>query len=692
MQTLFKTILKFIVISILLLNLMLFTQGNSFAQDEKTGLEDMFAIFTEEQIVVSALKRPKTVSKSPAIMSVITAKQIKQMGFRTLTEVLDTVPGFDISLSETGEREIAVRGILDTNSQKVKVLIDGHSINDVWSGGISWNYDDLVVENIKRIEIIRGPASALYGQNAFLTVINVITKDTDDIDGFQLTTSGGAFDTQNYNMLFGKEYGDLAVSGFFDFFDTEGHSEKVEQDVLFPAAFSKSPGRSHNRKEKTDLNLKLSYNNLEINGKYTKKRRKDYIGVGYALGDDSIIRSAYMFTELTYKFALGEKLDIIPRVYYDQFNYDPFLEQRPDGFVDRFGRIYPDGIQGQVRHKQRTVGFENQFNYNLFKGNELTFGFQYEWIHQGDIKSSEFTFNPITFAPLAVPQDFSKDLPFTRKATRQILAFYLQDEWNITKDVDLTVGVRHDQFPRFGGTTNPRFGLIWRFIEDAHLKLLFATAFRAPNFQELYLTNNGTRAGDPNLDPEKINTFELGLGYNFTKHIRGNINYFFNRIRDRIILDTTQTPDKFANSGGARVLGVEAELKADYGNDNYAFANYTFQKAEETRNRNRLPDVPVHKANLGVNVGFWKYANANVNTFISGPRPREDGDTRRDMPSYALVNLTLIGRKFMDNFEIRGSVFNLFNKGYDDPAPVDTVPTDFPQPGRSFNVELRYQY
>lgn len=692
MQTLFKTILKFIVISILLLNLMLFTQGNSFAQDEKTGLEDMFAIFTEEQIVVSALKRPKTVSKSPAIMSVITAKQIKQMGFRTLTEVLDTVPGFDISLSETGEREIAVRGILDTNSQKVKVLIDGHSINDVWSGGISWNYDDLVVENIKRIEIIRGPGSALYGQNAFLTVINVITKDTDDIDGFQLTTSGGDFDTQNYNMLFGKEYGDLAVSGFFDFFDTEGHSEKVEQDVLFPAAFSKSPGRSHNRKEKTDLNLKLSYNNLEISGKYTKKRRKDYIGVGYALGDDSIIRSAYMFTELTYKFALGEKLDIIPRVYYDQFNYDPFLEQRPDDFVDRFGRIYPDGIQGQVRHKQRTVGFENQFNYNLFKGNELTFGFQYEWIHQGDIKSSEFTFNPITFAPLAVPQDFSKDLPFTRKATRQILAFYLQDEWNITKDVDLTVGVRHDQFPRFGGTTNPRFGLIWRFIEDAHLKLLFATAFRAPNFQELYLTNNGTRAGDPNLDPEKINTFELGLGYNFTKHIRGNINYFFNRIRDRIILDTTQTPDKFANSGGARVLGVEAELKADYGNDNYAFANYTFQKAEETRNRNRLPDVPVHKANLGVNVGFWKYANANVNTFISGPRPREDGDTRRDMPSYALVNLTLIGRKFMDNFEIRGSVFNLFNKGYDDPAPVDTVPTDFPQPGRSFNVELRYQY
>jgi outer membrane receptor for ferrienterochelin and colicins len=686
MHTFLKTALKFNLISILLLNLILYTRGNSFAQEKETGIEDIFAIFSEEQIVVSALKRPRTVSKSPAIMSVITARQIKQMGFRTLTDVLDTVPGFDISMVETGEREIAARGILDTNSQKVKVLIDGHSINSVWQGGVSWNFDDLVVENIKRIEIIRGPGSALYGQNAFLAVVNVITKDTEDISGFQWTTSGGTFDTQNYNMLFGKEYGDLEISGFFDYYDTEGFSKKIEQDVIFGDPSSKSPGRSHNRKEKTDLNLKLSYNNLTINSKYMKKRRKDYIGVGNALNDDTIIKTTYLFTELTYKLALGEKLNIIPKIYYDQHNYDPLFEQRPDGFS-----VYPDGREGLTTFKARTIGFENQLNYNVFAGNELTLGFQYEYIRLHDVRSA-FNFHPITNAPLPVQTDFSKNLPFAREATRKIWALYLQDEWNITEDIDLTVGIRNDQFTRFGSTTNPRLGLIWRFTEDAHLKLLFATAFRAPNFQELFLANNPARVGNPNLDPEKINTYEVGLGYNFTRHIRGNINYFFNRIRDRIILDTAQSPDKYENIGGARVLGVEAELKADFGNDNYAYANYTFQDAEETRNRNRLPDVPVHKANLGMNVGFWKYANANVNTFISGPRPREDGDTRRDLPSYALVNLTLIGRNFMDNFEFRGSVYNLFDKDYDDPAPVDTVPTDFPQPGRSFMVELRFQF
>ena len=314
--------LKFNLIVFSLLCLLHSNLTHSSVQAEETGLEDMFAIFTEEEIVVSALKRPRTVLKSPAIMSVITAKQIKQMGFRTLIDVLKIVPGFYISMDETGEREVAVRGVLDDASQKIKVLIDGHSINDVWRGGAMWNFDDLPVENIKRIEVIRGPGSALYGQNAFLAVIDIITKDTEDIDGFQVTTSGGSFSTQNYNLLFGRELGGLKISGFLDYFDTQGFSKKIEQDVLFSAAASRSPGQSQNRKEKTDLNLRLSYNNLEVKAKYMKKRRKDYIGVGDALNEESILRDTYMFTELTYKLSLSEKLNMTPKLYYDQYNYD----------------------------------------------------------------------------------------------------------------------------------------------------------------------------------------------------------------------------------------------------------------------------------------------------------------------------------------------------------------------------------
>ena len=665
-------------------------------ESEPLELDDVLELSLKDLLDIDisiTTKHAVPASRAPGIVTVITAQQIKQMGYRTLADVLKTVQGFDINMNRFGGEKITARGVFDdTMSPKVRVLIDGHSINHQWSGGATWVFHDLVVENAKRIEVIRGPGSALYGMNAFLAVINVVTKDTDDIDGFQWTASGGSFDTQNYNMLFGKEIKGLKISGFFDFFDTEGQSENVEQDVLFPAPFSKSPGRSQNEKVKTDLNLKLSYKDLELKAKYLKTRKETYIGAGFALNDETRLEDAYIFSELIYRISLAEKLRMTPRIYYDQCEGDFLLEPMPDGFVDPFGRVFPDGMKGFARFKQKTIGFENQLDYDLSESNKWTFGFQYEWIHQHDIKSDGFNFHPVTFEPLPTLTDFSDDLPFNKRVTRQIWSVYLQDEWNITDDIDLTVGVRHDRFTRFGGTTNPRFGLIWRFIEDAHLKLLFATAFRAPNFNELFTINNPVTLGNPNLDPEKINTFEVGLGYNFTKHLRGNVNYFFNRIRDRIRLGLGPLPRKYENFGGARIKGVEVELKAYFGKDNYAYANYTFQDAEETRDRNRLPGTPIHKANFGVNVGFWKYANAHLHTFYSGPRPREDGDIRHDLPSHFLTDLTVIGKNFLDNFEIRGSAHNLFDKKYYDPAPINTVPTDYPQQGRSFMVELRYEF
>ena len=471
-----------------------------------------------EAIVSIATKHGIPISKAPSMVTVITAEQIKQMGFRTLMDVLKIVPGFDISLEANGVKEIAARGILDDISYKVKLLIDGHSVNTPWNGGAMWSFYDLVVGNAKKIEIIRGPGSALYGQNAFLAVINVVTKDSEDIDGVQLTAAGGSFDTQNYNILLGKELGDLKISGFLDYLKTEGHSETVEQDILFPAPFSKSPGRTQNEREKTDLNLKLSYKDLEFMSKYMKKRREGYIGVDFALNDETDIRDTYIFSELTYQLALSDKIKMIPKVYYDQYNSDSIFESRPDGFAVTvnhpvFGPVpivYPDGIQGKFRFKQRTICFENQMNYDVFEGNRLTLGLQYEWIHQGDIKLQGSSINPRTLAPLPSRQDFTGTFLPARRATRHIYAFYLQDEWSITDHIDLTVGVRHDRFTRFEGTTNPRLGLVWRFKENAHLKLLFATAFRAPSFQEMFI-NTPVRKGNSGLDPEKINTFEAGL-------------------------------------------------------------------------------------------------------------------------------------------------------------------------------------
>jgi len=129
----------------------IFSEEVSMTSEGTKAIQEEIRWLQAEALITIATKREIPISKAPGIATVITARQIKQMGFRTLVDALKTVPGFDISMDETGEREIAVRGILDNNSQKVRVLIDGHSINDPWRGGAMWNFDDLVVENAKMI-------------------------------------------------------------------------------------------------------------------------------------------------------------------------------------------------------------------------------------------------------------------------------------------------------------------------------------------------------------------------------------------------------------------------------------------------------------------------------------------------------------------------------------------------------------
>lgn len=117
---------------------------------------------------------------------------------------------------------------------------------------------------------------------------------------------------------------------------------------------------------------------------------------------------------------------------------------------------------------------------------------------------------------------------------RQIWAVYVQDKYDITDTLGLTIGIRHDHYSDFEGTTNPRIGLVWDFTDDATLKLFYGQAFRAPSFNELYLVNNPVKAGNPDLKPETIRTYEVGVGYRITDNITTNVNYFFNVIRDQV--------------------------------------------------------------------------------------------------------------------------------------------------------------
>ncbi len=214
-------------------------------------------------------------------------------------------------------------------------------------------------------------------------------------------------------------------------------------------------------------------------------------------------------------------------------------------------------------------------------------------------------------------------------------------------------------------------------------KLIAHARRRAPGFARIL----------EKIKPEKIRTFEAGLSYAVNSHIKSSVNYFNNDVKDLIVLKTLESSEnvsQYENFGKAHIQGVEMETKVDLSKGNYLFMNYTFQEAEDD-DGNDLPLTAQHKGNFGVNVHYWKYLNTNLSTFVSGTRSRGKDDDRDDLPAFALLNLSMIGKEFFKTMEIQGTVFNLLDKDYSDPGPV-SIQDDLPRPERTFFIGLSYQF
>ncbi len=675
------------------------------------NFEDELAWLREENYVNISTKSKKRISEAPSIITVITAKEIKNLGFRTLSELLRIVPGFEILKSAAfGDSYPAVRGIEDGN--QVRVMLDGHLINNPLDGNPFINFDEYPVKNIKKLEIIRGPGSAVYGEYAFMAAINIITMDADDIDGVKFSAGYGSFDSKEGNVLFGKEYNDIEITGMFHFSESDGYDGTVESDFqsmtdgflssFFPAV-SQAPGEVKDWTREFDLNLKITYKDFYFQGWYGNKNSGPFIGTQLALTDRTDLESNYVFGEVGYKKTFNDWLEIKPRIYYDQFD-DTFdilgfppratllIDTDGDEVEDSF-QTNKDGLQAIAKVSDKVAGLELPIDFKLFDENTFTLGFEYRYIYQDNVQFSA-NFFPLTFDSLDSVQDFSDDLPFIKETIRRVTSFYAQDVWSITDAIGLTIGTRYDWYDDSkSGEINPRIGLTWEFVENAWLKLLYGEAFRPPTLTEMFSGNQPTVQGNEDLDPEEIKTYEIELGYKFNNLFTANVNYFYDDIKDLIALRKVESSlniSRFDNFGDARIYGIEAEGRIDFDDDNYIFMNYSYQNPEDDKGGD-LPFVAKHKGNIGINIEPWKYINANLNAFISGRRTREPDDLLDKMPSYAVINLSVIAKEFFKELEIQGTVYNLLDKDYADPAQ-DSIPNGSPRPGRHFFVGFEYEF
>ena len=520
-------------------------------------------------------------------------------------------------------------------------------------------FDDFPIEQVKRIEVIRGPGSALYGANAFVAAINVIMKKPEGNNELSLLAGGGNHKQNHAQLAYRSQMEAFGISTFIDWMETGGTKQPIASDAVGQRGFT-----NYWKNNKTAY-LTTQYEKLSFTGIYVKKDRGSPLSITNTVDQATELQHKQAFGELGYKNQFGD-VKIEAKLGVDQFWWDATWQLNIPGFANI----------GRPLAKNTTLSASVQLQLQPVDKHYVTLGVSREEIRQHDVRH------------ILDGVDVSSTFNHNQDAKRKISAIYLQDEWDITDQLLLTAGVRFDHYSDFGTTTNPRVALVWSATDIFDIKILYGRAFRAPTFLEMYEKNNAVAVGNPNLKPEIMQTFEGGLLWKINHNYHLNTNLFYNRFTDRI---TRQFPQSI-NGGGAKIWGVEAELKADWQEYLYGYLNYSYQKSKDSQTQQALPDVAQHRIRVGVNAGLFDDL-LNVNTALrwDGKRPRSAGDTRADTSSHTVIDLAVATDRLLDSFRLTFKVHNLLDAMIYDPAPA-TVADGFPRPGRELMVEAGYTF
>lgn len=659
---------------------------------EDTGQESVFEMSLDELLeieIVTASRIPEPWSKTISSVTVINAADLQRMGARSVYDALRTVPGISVDYNSRDMPTIEVRGIRKSfSSDNILFLLNGHSMNGVVSSAApNLAMNDLPIANIKQIEVVRGPGSALYGTNAIIGVINIITKGPDEVEGVELSLDTEFEDEgsigQKYNALLGKRFHNgigftLNVSAF----DFDGPERFIDADSLGRS------GSGDTEHDAVDLQGALEIGGLTLFGRYHTHDRAAFLGFTNVLNRDSAEEVDHAFLNAKMAFEVAKNTEITLTGYVDYKDADWFFEFFPAGSVPPphpLSAWNSTGFISNLKWNATKTGGDMMIVYRGLDSHTLVAGIAGE--HQRSFNIKHFANNNPGFLP--VVQNVSDVFNWNSPADRDILAGYVEDIWEIRDHLKLNLGARYDHYSDFGGTFNPRLSLMWDFIENYSLRLSYSTAFRAPDFGDRFAKNVSGLSGDPDADPEEIETFEASLGARFTKEFSGRITYFHNDMDD--LLGFPPGKNTVENFGSIKVDGIEVEAHYDFGNGSFLTANYTFTDSTDKDDR-RSQDVPRHRGNFMANWEIIKHLNLNVNAYWQDEAPRALGDPRDSMSGYVIVNTTVMARNLWEKLDLEFSIHNLFDRDYTYPSPPSTTPKDYPAPGISFVLGAKFRF
>jgi outer membrane receptor protein involved in Fe transport len=705
----------------------------------RSELEEDLALYTAEDTLAIATRHSETVSRVPAIAASFGREQLRAFGARTVADVLDVVPGLTVSRDVQGFHRVAVRGL--RNDAEVLFLLNGHRLNSFFDGRALMN---LPVENLDRVEVIRGPGSALYGAGAFLGVVNLVT---DRSEGVRVTASGGGFTNQGDDPLAptldahvsaGVSAGELRLFGDVDVWNQGGDSAPIDTDALDQDTLaqrlreaSDPAGSTQDERLLFNASLGFSYDfgaagRLSSSARFLTEDRTALMGLFDSVGEDSDLSWSMGLLDVEYERPLAEGVLLRARGYFDQQSTRRLFQIAPRDF--RINDVaFPEGLLEQTRVTVRTLGLSADTDLALGSTNRLSLGLVAELQMMGGYAyETNYTRTNGRLSQLTAFEGLdTSDVTDGPASKRMTLGFFAQDQWTVLAPLTLTFGVRVDvtQLPsadddgaitgsKLVPSINPRVGLVFAATDTLVLKALYGRAFRSPTVQELAERipdtdyNQGRFEGNPLLSPATVDTVELGVDLiqaagDSRVRLRGNA--FYERFNSPIVpVDTTGNIVPLRNRElGVRVYGIEAEARLEASKRANAWVNASFFRAEdlELPSQSRLlTDTPQARFNAGLSMPIGDWVNFDVVVRAGAERRNNSRSVlelirRYKIPAYSLITAQLRTEPIAEHFEVALVAHNLFDHDLRDDVPrPDRVPGLLPREGQSAYLTLRARY
>jgi len=728
------------LVAVIIINFLAFRSVQ--AQNDEENLLDLSISELMNITVTTASRHAESTTDAPGTVLVVTQQQIRERGYVNLYQLLEDLPGVDVQnyANNIELNRVSIRGFV--RNDKFVVMQDGIRINSPTGETVPIS-DNFSLYNAKQVEIVYGPASALYGADAFTGVINIITTQASDIEGVEFTALGGEFGSHALYAHAGTQINDtLQLSGGAHWQETDNPdlADYYPQDfalgdlvTLNGETVTKAQDRQgyigDTRSSSAYFKAVLN-NSLTLGGNYWAFRSRTDVAARPETtdyGSAAYWNSALMDVYANYRFTLNPQLK-----GFAQFDYADY-EVAPQSY---FANIYTNFANGYKYVHGTKKQLETQLEYAWNDNNNLIGG-----ISLADYFSQPKTIDlPTRYNTKLAPQaqNFSylgteNTLPVNiYQHNYRNIGAYLQ--WRRTWNAQWAsiMGMRYDHNSSYGTSFNPRFGLIYQPQETTTLKVLYGTAFLAPspflayehygsfsgqtNDQGLYLSDF-LHIPNPNLKPEEIQTLEFNVTHHLNDHVSLLSSVYYSQA-DNLIYNAPADPQQPTyipggliaytqyndNIGQAKSYGGDLSLNYLYyfkhGASLKVWSNYSYANGklehEGQEYAKALPNVAKHKLKLGLTYTHGAFTLSPKLLWIGNTASAQTATTNPSQTLHAdsYMRLDLHAQwQVQNNLNFLITIWNVLDQRYY--QTTDEISTSFvaiPQDPRRFYAGLRYQF